>query len=246
MTWGPESPVKKEAPFRAPSMHSNASDVTVPAVTDAVKEMARERAEARASAQALRGPVRIDPIRPVRLSQNQEIPSGAEVMAYLASGASNGLVKAVLSENLKYDGDLFLKKGTILIGKGSSSEERLYIQFSKAVSPDKTTTKIKAFAFDKGDRIIGLKGKKVSDYAFKLAASAGLIFLGGVADGLREDYSSNPFEKRRPTVRDAALNGVSTATLETGKDMMSDLKSREARMEVASQTPILVIFGDVE
>jgi hypothetical protein len=243
MSWDTGTQPKKEIFFRTPSLAVAPETVYVPPVTDAKKEMQMERMRA---AQGRRVTLKIEPIKPIRLSQVKEIPSGAEVMAYLSSGASNGLVKAVLSENLKYDGDLILKKGTALIGKGNSSEDRLYIEFTKAISPDKSSLKVKAFAFDKADRIIGLKGKKISDYAFRLAASAGLIFLGGVADGLREDYSSNPFEKRRPTVRDAALNGVSTATMETGKDMMNDLKSREARVEVASSTQVLVIFGDVE
>lgn len=246
MSWDSQNPEKKDSYFRTPSLGVAPESVYVPPVTNAVRELEAERARARSAAQAGRGFTKIEPIKPIRLSQSKEIPSGAEVMAYLSSGASNGLVKAVLSENLKYDGDLFLGKGTALIGKGNSSEDRLYIQFTKAISPDKTTLKIKAFAFDQGDRIIGLKGKKISDYAFRLAASAGMIFLGGVADGMREDYSSNPFERRRPTMRDAALNGVSTATLETGKDMMNDLKTKDARIEVASSTPVLVIFGDVE
>lgn len=240
------APVKKDSLIQAPSLGAAPESVYVPPVTNAAREMQLEQARARSMVRAGRGQARIEPIKLVRLSQVKDIPSGSEVMAYLSSGASNGLVTAVLSENLKYDGDLLLKKGTTLIGKGNSSEDRLYIQFIKAVSPDKTALKIKAFAFDRSDRIIGLKGKKISDYAFKLAASAGMIFLGGVADGLREDYSSNPFEKRRPTMRDAALNGVSTATLETGKDMMNDLRTKEARIEVASSTPVLIIFGDVE
>lgn len=246
MSWDTQNLEKKDSYFRAPSLGVAPESVYVPPVTNAAKELEAEQARARSAAQARRGLVKIEPIKPIRLSQSKEVPSGAEVMAYLSSGASNGLVKAVLSENLKYDGDLFLRKGTTLIGKGNSSEDRLYIQFTKAIAPDKTTQKIKAFAFDQGDRIIGLKGKKISDYAFRLAASAGMIFLGGVADGMREDYSSNPFEKRRPTIRDAALNGVSTATLETGKDMMNDLRTKDARIEVASATPVLVIFGDVE
>lgn len=246
MSWSTDAPVKKDGFFRTPSLGVAPESVYVPPVMNAAKERQIEQAQARSAALARQGGMRIEPIKPIRLSQVKEIPSGAEVMAYLSSGASNGFVKAVLSENLKFDGDLFLKKGTALIGKGNSSEDRLYIQFTKAISPDKTTMKIKAFAFDKGDRIIGLKGKKISDYAFKLATSAGLIFLGGMADGMREDYSSNPFEKRRPTTRDAALNGISTATMETGKDIMEDLRSKEARIEVASSTPVLVIFGDVE
>lgn len=49
------------------------------------------------------------------------------------------------------------------------------MDFSKAVLPDHTSLKIKSLAYDGGDRILGVKGRKVSDYAFRLAASSGLI-----------------------------------------------------------------------
>ena len=94
------------------------------------------------------------------------------------------------------------------------------MDFSKAVLPDHTNLKIKALAYDSGDRILGVKGNKVSDYAFRLAASSGLIFLGGMADGLREEVSLAPGERRRHSTRDAALNGVTTAASEVGKDMI--------------------------
>lgn len=246
MSWNVGSGVKKESVLKIPSLTSNQESFHVPPVTNAAHERALEAERIRSASRGRGILMKIEPIKPIRLSQVKDIPSGAEVMTYLSSGASNGLVKAVLSENLKYDGDLLLKKGTTLIGKGNSSEDRLYIQFTRAISPDKSTMKVKAFAFDRSDRMMGLKGKKISDYAFKLATSAGFIFLGGVADGMIEDYSSNLFEKRKPTMRDAALNGVSNATMETGKDMMNDLKSREARIEVASKTPVLVIFGDLD
>lgn len=245
LSWKSEAPQVKADAFKTPSVNGIQENVYVPPLTSAIKELEEEKRLIQS--QKFRAkPQKIEPIKAINLSQVKEIPSGSEVMAFLSSGASNGLVKAVLSENLKYDGDVLLKKGTTLIGKGSSSEDRLYIAFSKAISPEKTDLKIKAFAFDKSDRILGLKGKKISDYAFKLAASAGLIFLGGVADSYRNDYSSNPFEQRRPTLRDSALAGASTAAVATGKDAMSDLENRQARMEVASSTTILVIFGDTE
>jgi hypothetical protein len=163
----------------------------------------------------------------------------------LTSGGANGMVKATLTEGLKSDGEVVLPANTVLLGAGTSSEDRLFMEFSKAILPDKTTMKIKALAYDKEDRILGVKGKKISDYAFKLAASAGMIFLGGMADGMREEVSLVPGERRRPSVRDSALTGVTTATSEVGKDMLEKMKSSDSRIEVAHATSILLIFDDV-
>ena len=165
-------------------------------------------------------PLPVERIKSVKLGPEIKIPAGSEVFVTLTSGGANGMLKAILPEGLKTDGEVFLPPGTVLLGSGASSNERLFMDFSKAVLPDHTNLKIKALAYDSGDRILGVKGNKVSDYAFRLAASSGLIFLGGMADGLREEVSLAPGERRRHSTRDAALNGVTTAASEVGKDMI--------------------------
>lgn len=189
-------------------------------------------------------PAQVERIQRISLSGLKGIPTGSEVSAILSSGGANGTVIAKLTENLTADGDILLPKNTVLFGKGSSSDERLYVQFRKAILPDKTEQKIKAQAFDQKDRMVGLKGKKISDVAFKIAASSGLIFLSGMADGLKQNMTTDIFGNRKPSIHDAALNGVATATAEQGKRMMDSMNKEDARVEVAVQTPIVVVFGD--
>jgi hypothetical protein len=184
------------------------------------------------------------PLKAVSLQPKLEVPLGSEVSATLSSGGSNGTVTALLDASVESDGDVVLPKGTLLYGKGTSSDERLYVTFSSAVFPDKKRQKVRAAAFDQNDRMEGLKGKKISDYAFKFAASAGLFFLGGLADGMRDNQNTNPFVQQRTTARDAALNGVSTATLETGKNMLQKMNEEKSRIEVKATTKVLIIFGD--
>lgn len=215
--------------------------VSPPAVTS---DLAMRKAESRKiRADKMRETV-FQPLKAFVLQPKIEIPVGAEVLATLSSGGSNGIVTALLDGNVDAEGDTVLPKGTLLYGKGSSSEDRLYISFSTAVLPDKKKQKIKASAFDQNDRMEGLKGKKISDYVFKLATSSGLFFLSGLADGMRDDNYSNPFAERRTTVKDAALNGVSTAAVETGRDMLQKMNEEKERIEVKATTKIVVIFGD--
>jgi hypothetical protein len=176
---------------------------------------------------------------------HKNIPPGAEVLAKLISGASNGLIKAELTEDLKFDGDVFLPRRTILIGKGTSSNERLYIEFNKAVAPGNKAQKIFAEGFDFNDRLVGLKGKKVSDYAFKIAASSGLVFLGAMAEGLQEDQGLNPLGSRKKSMHDAALQGVATSTAEQGRRLI-DSMDNQTKIEVRSDTSIIIIFNEVE
>jgi GTPase involved in cell partitioning and DNA repair len=102
------------------------------------------------------------------------------------------MVKATLSEPLIVDGEIVADKGSVLYGRGNSSEERLYVSFSKLIKKDKTEMKIKAQAFDSKDRILGLKGSKVGDYAFTtLEPNLGAYFGYVLADvpGLIEGAS---------------------------------------------------------
>lgn len=231
--------------FAPPQVRADMQSVYVPGLMDAKRDAEIERKRKAEVASSKPVPI-IEKIRPVSLSTTSGIPPGAEVLAQLASGGANGMVKARTLEVLMTDGELILPKGTVLLGKGSSSDDRLYISFRRAILPDRTEMKIKALAYDEKDRIIGLKGQKISDYAFKLAASSGLIFLGGVADGMREDYSSNPFAQRRPTMRDAALNGISTATSDLSHEMLDSMKNSQERVVVDHSTRLIVIFGDTD
>jgi hypothetical protein len=81
--------------------------------------------------------------------------------------------------------------------------------------------------------------------AFKLAASSGLIFLSGLADGLKSSDSVNIFgPQAKPSTRDAALNGVATATSEQGKELLTSMKNEQERIEVGAETSVIVIFGN--
>ncbi len=212
-----------------------------PKTYDDLAEIEKERT-ARQKAYSTRALPKPEPLSVINLTKLTEIPTGSEVKAILISGGTNGTVTAKLTEPLIIDGDNLLPTRTILFGKGSSSDERLYVKFSKAILPDKKEFKIVAEAFDQKDRMLGLKGKKVSDYAFKIAASSGLIFLGGMADGMQEEGGS-PFAPKRKSARDAALNGVATASLEQGKRIM-DSMDNQSRIEVQATSPIVVIFSD--
>lgn len=235
----PEVRTKVEQVFSIPRASENEATVSVPPFDPRPAPEPNSHRQ-RSSLENSRPPK----IQHIRLTGFEGIPTGTEVPATLSSGGTNGTVIAKLSKNLTADGEVLLPRGTTLYGRGSSSDDRLYVRFKRAILPDKSEQKIKAQAFDAKDRMVGLKGKKISDVAFKIAASSGLIFLAGMAEGLREEQVSIYGTPRKPTVRDAALNGVTTATLEQGKELMNSMKNEEARVEVKFSTEILVIFGD--
>jgi hypothetical protein len=178
----------------------------------------------------------------VTFMNQTQIPPGAEAHAVLLSGATNGLIKARLSQPLRVDGISILDAGTILVGDGRSTEERLFINFTKAVFRDGKFIRISAQAYELTDQILGLKGSRVGDYTMKLAASSGLYFISGMAAGLKQQDALMPGQVARPTVGDAALTGVSTAAGEQAKQYLEEMKNKAPIIEVKAGTEFILTF----
>jgi type IV secretory pathway VirB10-like protein len=171
------------------------------------------------------------------------IPPGSMVNAVLASGASNGPVRAELSEALTVNGVTVIESGAVLVGEGTSSEERLFVVFKQVVFRDGTFGTIAAQACDASDRIAGLKGSKIGNKALNIAGSIGLGFVAGMSQGLQDTRGEGGAVVTKPSMKNALLNGTATAAMEQSQDLMSDLKNRKPIIEVSAGTPICVIFG---
>jgi hypothetical protein len=183
-------------------------------------------------------------IRVFSLRSIFEIPIGAEVKATLESGATDGIVKAKITDPLLVDGEPILPSGAVLFGKGKSGEERLSVEFKKVILPSGESFPIRAQAFDASDRILGLKGAIVGTKTKKIASAMAFGFLGGMADGLQETGGASILYGRRPTMRDAALAGASKAALDQSQMYLEDLKRSPNVIHVKSGEPIVVIFDE--
>ena len=158
----------------------------------------------------------------------EKIPPGLIVKAQLKAGASNGLI---------------LPMGLTFLGEGSSTEERLNIQFTKMIFKDGTIQQVDAVAMDKKDSLVGLRGSKVSKYASMLAGSAGLSFLSGVTEGLQERQVKGGIEIPKSDLRNAALRGVQVASVEQSKEIISKWKESKTIISVPAETEILIFFS---
>jgi hypothetical protein len=175
--------------------------------------------------------------------RNVTIPPGAMTEARLVSGASNGLIRAEVTESLSLNGESLLPEGTILVGQGSSNEERLLVGFSQAVFKDGSVAGIQGQACDTSDRIVGLKGSKIGNKAINIAGSIGLGFIGGFSEGLQDTQGMQGVAIRTPSLKNALLNATGVTALEQSKNLMSDLKEQRPVIEVPAGESICVIFG---
>ncbi len=173
-----------------------------------------------------------------------KIPPGIEVRAQLMNGASNGLVKAKLLDDVVAAGELFLNAGTVVIGQGASGEDRLFIKFHKAVLEDGSVSQLQGEAADASDKIMGLKGSKIASHATKMAASAGLNFLAGASAALEDTQGEQGAVVTKPTMRNAILHGTAKAAVEEANNIASQYKNAPTILAVKAGTEILVIFND--
>ena len=170
------------------------------------------------------------------------IAPGSTVKAVLISGATNGPVKAKTTEALLVDGESVLPEGIIVLGTGQSNEDGLIVQFDKIVFQDGTFQTVQAKALDFNDQMPRLKGSKLGYYGLQLAASVGLNFAAGLADGLQERDTNGQVVVERPTMKNALLNGTSHAALDLSQETLSSMKNKPLIVQVKSGTPILITF----
>lgn len=162
--------------------------------------------------------------------------------AKLITGASDGPIRAAILDDVSLNGEIVLVAGTLLLGSGASTEERLYVNFNRLVKKDGTSEPVRAQAFDGKDKIAGLKGNKISSEATKLAAGIGLNFLGGMSEALQESEVQGGVAVRKPSLKNALLNGAATATLDQGRDIISSIKNKAPLIEVPAGRIVLVGF----
>jgi len=173
----------------------------------------------------------------------QRIPPGTLIKAVLINGASNGPVKAEAKEAVRVNGDILIEPGSILLGTGSSTEERLLVTFQQVIFRDGSVGTIQAVACDESDRIVGLKGSKVGNRALNIAGSIGLGFVGGLSEGLQDTQGQQGVTIRPPTLRNAMLHATATTALEQSRNLMSELKNRQPIIEIGSGENLYVLFS---
>jgi hypothetical protein len=172
-----------------------------------------------------------------------DISPGSMVKAVLLIGASNGPVRVEVKEALREHGETLVPAGAILWGKGTSSEDRLFIHFSKMILRDGQTQDIQADAADGEDQTVGLKGSRVGRYAARYATAVGLNFVGGMAEGLQAREIVGTQVITKPDAKNALLNGASRATLEMGNEEMEKIRSTPTVIQVDAGKEIFVMFG---
>lgn len=237
----PEKEIEPNAPMSIPSVGQEQVDPTKNSYSraeDAKQLDENSRSPKEGTPLKLSGPKLI-----VR-SRNLQIPPGTLVRSELVTGASNGVVKAVLKDAVRVNGETLIEAGSIIIGRGASTEDRLFVSFTKVLHKDGDISQIGAEAADSSDKMVGLKGSKLASRAIKLAANVGLKFLAGATQALQETEGQSGATVRKPTMKNALLNGTAEAALEESNQIASEYKNSTPVIEVKAGTEFFLFFAD--
>lgn len=237
----PEKEIEAPRPMSIPSIGQEQVDPTKGNYSRAedAKQLDQNRRAPKPGA-----PLKLSGPKLIARSKNVQIPPGTLVRAELVTGASNGAVKAVLKDDVRVNGETLIEAGSTVLGRGSSTEDRLFVAFTKVLHKDGDISQVAAEAADSSDKTMGLKGSKVASRAIKLAANVGLKFLSGATQALQETEGQNGATVRKPTMRNALLNGSAEAALEESNQIASEYKNSAPVIEVKAGTEFFLFFAD--
>lgn len=186
--------------------------------------------------------VKLPGLQKIDRTRASQIPPGSEVRAKLLTGASNGLVRAVLLESLRVQGENYLKAGETVVGQGQSTEDRLFIRFTQVVHKDGSVEAVQGQAVDTEDKTAGLPGSKFKRYAMRYGTAVGLYFVGGMTEGMQERTIVGQQVVTNPDPKNALLNGASRAAVEMANDQMSNMRNQPPPISIPAGQEILIVF----
>ena len=186
--------------------------------------------------------VRLSGPKLIPRSVKVKVPPGTIVKAILVTGASNGLTKVKLKEDVTFAGETFLSSGVTLVGSGSSTDDRLFVHFNRAVLEDGSVSTVEAVIADQSDQTVGLKGSFWSTHGSQIAAGAGLNFIAGASMALQDTQGQQGAVVTAPTVRNAILGGTAKAALEESNEAAAKFKNAPPAIQIKPGTEVFVIF----
>lgn len=186
--------------------------------------------------------VKLPGLQKIDRTRASQIPPGSEIRARLLTGASNGLVRAVLLESLRVQGENYLKAGETVVGQGQSNEDRLFVRFTQVVHKDGSVETVQGQAVDAEDKTAGLPGSKFKRYAMRYGTAVGLYFVGGMTEGLQERTIVGQQVVANPDAKNALLNGASRAAVEMANDQMSNMRNQPPPISIPAGQEILIVF----
>lgn len=219
--------------------------------------------EREARNQAQRGQRRS--VRPMKITYNAKqvfnrseaqglvtpIPSGTNFVGKLINGIDtredNQVLKVILPYGGTHPSGGKIPRDSILLGSASySTGDRVYIRFNHVIFPTGQEYKIDAQALSSGDYTPGLVGYHHSETDLRVVGSLALTMVSAGTDVLtqRTMQGTNPYgvgmNQPDPTMKNAALQGVSQVTKQEAERVGSKMQNKEEYLTIPTGGDLIV------
>jgi type IV secretory pathway VirB10-like protein len=150
-------------------------------------------------------------------SGKKALPTGSNLIGKLLTTIDSrdlsSPIKVLIPYGGKFQGEEFIEKNTVFIGKASYSGkgERVFISFDRAILPSGQEKSITASALDSSDYSNGIVGDVHSETGMRIAGSLGLTMVSSMSDVLTEKtaHGESGVVIPKANIRNAAFQGVS-------------------------------------
>ncbi len=157
-------------------------------------------------------------------NKKSQMPTGANFIGKLLTAVDSrdlsSLIKVLLPYGMKFKGEEFVERDSILIGKATytGKGDRFFLTFEQAILPNGDEKPINAYALDTSDYSNGVVGEYHSESGVRIASTLGLTLVSGMADVLTEKtslgdgFGSSGVVTMKSNMKNAAFHGVSKVT----------------------------------
>lgn len=181
----------------------------------------------------------------IQRSNSLKVPPGTMVKAQLITNASNGSVKALLTDPILINGEEVISVPATLIGLASSQDDRLIIRFTKILDKNGVSFPIEALACDESDQTAGIKGKKISRSMWLMTSQVGLSLLSGASQAAQSTNAPTANVELKTQLKNTAISEASKAALDQSQNLLNDFKNQKSIIQVDSGTAFYLLFeGD--
>lgn len=182
------------------------------------------------------------------------LPSGTNFIGKLLTGidtrSQSQSVRVILPYGASHSSGGLIPRNSILLGSISypGKGERVYLNFNRVIFPSGSEYKMDAQALSSADYTPGLIGEATSQSDLRLAGSIGLTAVSAVAEVLSSRTAAVGInqlgqvvaEQANPSLKDAALKGISQASKEEASRHAEVAKNSEEYLTLNAGADLIV------
>jgi hypothetical protein len=170
------------------------------------------------------------------------VEEGAMVSGILLTSASDSRVVALIEEPIPLKNSRSHPGGIRLFGRGTIRNDRLMIEFDRAIEATGQTHKIKAHAFDPESLREGLAGDKYQRWLVRFVGTLGLKLTEALIEEWSRSARSNQPQDIQQLAEEALRRGGKLTAAEEGQAGLNSALESTANIDISGGTPIMIMF----